>query len=877
MNSQKRLEKESSQNPSDPRTLPIGLQGNEGLYEVVGELSWPWNDGAKMYLMYRIGEKSRKLKVEVKQDVVAHVGIDTEYVLRDAGSPNPWNDVVSIQLWLLELNEGLIILPGAGRKEKLRFSQIVEVVDELVRGVIGRKRHAKRRYRFIAHFSQAEFRAGLSIREDVADGWLPIDQRQKSLVTARKEGLYEYHDKSRNAKSCLVSIHDTVLLSPGKLTALGKDLDAPKVELGDDWIERMDQLFAEQPDLYLDYAMHDAWICATWFPHFLEFVKELLPQEESIPVSASQLGQWYVEDRIEDVEEGLVGKELKGHYDYRKGRYRTTLELPEELLHYGLRAYHGGRNEVFQVGVFHGDVFDYDLVSAYPTAVLCLDDIDWQDPEYGVAINDLQPNDIGFARVKFAFKQNVWAPMFPVPAGERGLIFPRTGTTTLSLSEVWTAHHNGMLESIELQECVRYTRRDTRALADALAELVVARRSIPEGEKKGLRDRLLKLTSNSIYGKTAQGIREKSGFDLEASLKKNTSIRKKLPRGKLCAPLIAASITGICRSLVGEYIHNLALADLRVLSVTTDGFMLRDEVPEQMLRGNGLPLASWVARRRLLVTEVEEPLLEQKHFVNNGTTLVIKNRMYWMIDHFKEHKKFRGKPLVARGGIQTPQGMTDQEAIEHMTGLFREKVDKAPVASWLPMDEYISADADFIKEVMQRTVNWDYDLKRRIDEASVRNTQLYSLWDDFVPTYNTLPWERLDDYIEGRENRYRNFGGVEKNNRNKLLTAEEVEAFCEYEKLRTIADGKEENLRICLAFKVFKALDELGYKPSEISRFITVIDVPSKEIADILRGRSRGIKKIPAAEYSDLVDVFEWIMTGIDHSVIRKVRKIVFS
>jgi hypothetical protein len=397
-----------------------------------------------MYRVRRIGEGPRTLKVESKKDAIVHVGIDTEYVLRDAESESPWNEVISIQLWMLELNEGLIILPERGRREKLRFSQVVEVVDGWLRGVIGRKRHGERRYRFVAHFSQAEFRAGLSIREDVAEGWLPIDQRQKSLVTARKEGKYEYHDTSRNKQSCLVTIHDTILLSPGPLSALGKDVAAPKVQLEEGWIERMDQLLSEQPHVYLDYAMHDAWICAAWFPKFLQFVKELLPGEDDIPVSASQLGQWFVEDRIENVEEGLVGKERKGHYDYRKGGYRRTLELPEELLHQGLRSYHGGRNEVFRVGIYHGDVYDYDLVSAYPTAVLCLDDVDWQDPEYGVKIEDIQPNDVGFARVKFAFKREVWAPMFPTPAGERGLIFPRTGVTTLSLSEVWTAHHNKM-------------------------------------------------------------------------------------------------------------------------------------------------------------------------------------------------------------------------------------------------------------------------------------------------------------------------------------------------------------------------------------------------------------------------------------------------
>ena len=322
------------------RVLKPGLQGREGLYEIIEEVPWRWDDDAKMYLVYRIGEEPRQLKIESNKDVIVHVGIDTEYVLRDAESDRPWNEVVSIQLWFLELNEGLIILPAAGRKEKLRFSQIVEVVDGWVRHLIGRKRHAGRHYRFIAHFSQAEFRAGLSIREDVADGWLPIDQRQKSLVTARKEGRYEYHDLNRNPKSCFVTIHDTVLLSPGPLTALGKDVGAPKITLGDDWIERMDELFGEHPDLYLDYAMHDAWICAVWFPLFLEFVNELLPGEDDIPVSASQLGQWFIEDRIEHVAAGLVGKESKGWYDYKRGRYRTTLELPEELLQYGERAYH---------------------------------------------------------------------------------------------------------------------------------------------------------------------------------------------------------------------------------------------------------------------------------------------------------------------------------------------------------------------------------------------------------------------------------------------------------------------------------------------------------------------------------------------------------
>lgn len=83
---------------------------------------------------------------------------------------------------------------------------------------------------------------------------------------------------------------------------------------------------------------------------------------------------------------------------------------------------------------------------------------------------------------------------------------------------------------------------------------------------KVFEEKLWKEIGNSAYGKTAQGLRDKSVFD------PRTNRGKILPQSLLTNPFFAAHTTGLIRAVVSELIARVP-AHRNVISVTTDGFL----------------------------------------------------------------------------------------------------------------------------------------------------------------------------------------------------------------------------------------------------------------------------------------------------------------
>src|SRR5207253_846097 len=83
----------------------------------------------------------------------------------------------------------------------------------------------------------------------------------------------------------------------------------------------------------------------------------------------------------------LLGKEEVAEqvFDKKKGYYRTVQSrVPIQELHvheaYAVESYHGGRNEQFWFGkCFEDDWTDWDLSSAYPTAMSLIGRPQWRD------------------------------------------------------------------------------------------------------------------------------------------------------------------------------------------------------------------------------------------------------------------------------------------------------------------------------------------------------------------------------------------------------------------------------------------------------------------------------------------------------------------
>ena len=109
-----------------------------------------------------------------------------------------------------------------------------------------------------------------------------------------------------------------------------------------------------------------------------------------------------------------------------------------------------------------------------------------------------------------------------------------------------------------------------------IKKCIEKRKSFP---KKTLNNLLWKEISNSTYGKTAQGLKQRRVFDM-----REREMRR-LPESRITNPFFAAFITSFVRAVLGEIMNALPRSRM-VFSCTTDGFLTdaaEDEVKAAMV------------------------------------------------------------------------------------------------------------------------------------------------------------------------------------------------------------------------------------------------------------------------------------------------------
>lgn len=105
--------------------------------------------------------------------------------------------------------------------------------------------------------------------------------------------------------------------------------------------------------------------------------------------------------------------------------------------------YHGGRNEQFWFGpCFEDDWTDYDLSSAYPTAMALIGRPEWDRAFVTSKPEDFTYLSLGMANVEFEFPKSVRFPTLPVRT-DNGLIFPRKGLSNCAAPEIALARSIG--------------------------------------------------------------------------------------------------------------------------------------------------------------------------------------------------------------------------------------------------------------------------------------------------------------------------------------------------------------------------------------------------------------------------------------------------
>jgi hypothetical protein len=680
----------------------------------------------------------------------------------------------------------------------------------------------------VGHFTRADIPAF----SDFRDQHQFFSSVRSTIVTVDTFKPYSITFPNGTTVALQVRVRDTMLLTPQmarSLAKIGDLVNVPKLSLDPDpdrhhhMIEHMENVRDENWDLFKAYALNDAKICVYYIERIIDQYREVTGRTK-VPVTLTSIGvdllekNWTENPQIDRLQ--VLGKEqvTERFFDKKRGYFRKVMravDLPTVHMFkpFGIESYHGGRNEQFWFGpCFEDQWTDYDLSSAYPTAMSLIGRPRWEELRYTTAIDEFTHDELGYALVEFAFPKDTQYPTMPVRT-DNGLIFPLTGTTFCSSPEIAVARALGANLRI-LRGITIPTDKDVPIFGAFIKECLERRNTVGSKSLAGL---FWKEISNSTYGKTAQGLREKRVYDMR------DRATKILPPSRITNPFFAAYITSYVRALLGEIMNGLRPPTV-VFSCTTDGFITNARQAEIQAAQAG-PLATLFAKARTELTG-DPRVLDIKHEIRQPLGWRTRGQAT-LRPGLSAANDDEYKIVLAKGGIYTPpQHETDHQQNEYIKDLFFRRTPDLAIeleGVLTGIRDIVEFDADLVEKQLSRRLSMEYDWKRRplgLGESSEFGHVLFS----------TQPWQSVDQF-----NRIRN-------------------AWDDYTRLERVCIKTEADFE---AFATY--VESRAALPREVSRFMKRSDPDLKRLRMMLcaawhRGKggfTTGDRELLAKEFAD--------------------------
>ena len=572
------------------------------------------------------------------------------------------------------------------------------------------------------HFTPAE----LSVIDDFGSIKTSIDLVQgTSLVTLHNAITKNCYDRSRNAHPVRIHIADTMLLAPDgakKLDDLGDILGLEKLELpADHSKDQMLRFLQDRPKDFEAYAIRDAEIAARYLERIQKECRDLGLTDNYRPITIGALAVRTFTTRLQQ-----AGHSYDDIMGMRRGNQRTGVrrssstrihtnikaEVHEDL---AIRCYHGGRNECFLFGAFDEVFTDYDLEGAYSTALAAV-----IEPDYDNLFETKDPEDftldrMGYAAVKWKFPADTtrFTCLFHRDEQGHGLIYVLEGEGFVTSPEIDLARRMGAEIEIAYGVVVPPKPDGIRPFLE-ISRWVNEQRRIYDKKKFPFENAFYKLIGNNIYGKVAQGLKDKSR--VFNTLTGNT---RQLERSAISDAYAAAYVTGLVRATTSEIISQLPSTVL-VGNTITDGVCTAatDAEMAQAIEG---PQCQFFADLREMITGSRN-IIEKK-----GTTagmVFMRARMHASIN------PEGGKPILAKvnmpmGHLRTDEGeaLPDEEKNRILLQTF---FDRAWDKEWHSRNittarKLWDTEGDLLNEDKVQYVGMDYDMKRRPSDPEMGN------------------------------------------------------------------------------------------------------------------------------------------------------------
>lgn len=570
-----------------------------------------------------------------------------------------------------------------------------------------------------------------------------------------------------------VTIRDTMGQSaPGRksLADLGDSVGISKIDVPGDWKERMSEYRDQHLIDFLEYSANDAVIV-------LEYLSAVWGEGVVPPVTLSGGGAHALRDGVkrywglEGTPNSLFMARFQGLMKLNEGedqaedalsyysvRSLKPVDADAKLTHAMCKAaFHGGWNSALKIGYFDKPTYDHDIQSAYPSAMAAVIDVDYEGGVVEEVIKDreltLDDFPLGYvtplvAFVSFEFPKGV-EPCIPVKV-EQSVVYPRTsvgagsglgeGLSQFSgyqgvyamAPELLLALHLGARVNVQMGLRLRPLEMDgepSRSMRAAMKQMVEDRGIAKHYfGKKSLEELVIKVASNSCYGKLAQDVSERSGWNAwEEEM-------ESIGGSSVTSPYHAAMITSLVRALL------LAKAnEVTLYSVTTDGGIFDVDCIDH-LESFGLSDVFRDSREAL---------------VGDRTVWEIKHRQSELLNvTTRGNVSLEPGGVLAKAGMKTPGGI-ERGSVEEREWFWNLVISRTGKVSnpYRRLTSFRESSRtenrlDFAQLDVCPEVSLDYDFKRK------------PVWDTLrcdiingheVANFSTVPWDSVDEYVSAKE------------------------------------------------------------------------------------------------------------------------------
>ncbi len=522
------------------------------------------------------------------------------------------------------------------------------------------------------------------------------------------------------------------------LERLGAAVGVHKLDIDSGLKSDMLNLLINNPVLYMDYAATDSTVTLYYISAVYGWNNKpgITVTSATSTVMKGIMMDYLKCDNTDDFNRKYRGLQRVKHGKFvlkdRVGYVDATSLEPlsdkvNSIQHYCSHAYHGGYNSCSEVGYFGFNTYDYDLENAYPTAMVLVPDIDWDNPVKFQIINQpltlqhfqllggiFNPTVPFVCYCRFEFPSDVKYPCIPVNV-DGVPIYPRTSDGLSGVyvagAYVYLALRLGATVYCEtgyfLNTLLNDDFTESRSLSSAVVQLVQDRTLAKANDGKGsLTELILKTMVNSGYGKNAQNVVDKSSW------KAFTDTMESLGCSSITNPFSAMMITSIvqCELLAAQ--NQLDDLGFVTCSVTTDGFITNcdfDTLKSLDLYG----FSPFMKQARLFLTGgISDDLWDIKHTQDDLVNFCTRGNVS-LLDHgVCAHNS-------AKSGLESDS--YDDRLWLMKSVLGRNGAIPCVDRNFTSFKDMVQKRSDLYVTLGTRNLRMDFDLKRKPDRNSFVN------------------------------------------------------------------------------------------------------------------------------------------------------------